>query len=89
MGPLAYETDVEGPSGVPGDPASRWIAVNVEPMLMTWPVLGRRPPHAYGTLIEAYTHPLDWPAAQYEGYTPEGREALRVRPYRMELWRRE
>ena len=28
----------------------------------------------------------DW-SAPYR--TPEGREALRVRPYRMELWRRE
>lgn len=88
-GPLAYDGTIEGPHGDPGDVTSAYIALNVEPMLMTWPVKGVRDVAIAGHLVESYPHPLAWPALQYEGYTAEAREALRSKPFRMELWQKD
>jgi len=88
FGPLAYDRTLDGPQGIAGEETSRYVALNVEPNVMPWPVLGLRDVVREGTLVESYPHPLAWPAAQYEGFTQAGRAALRARPYRMELWRR-
>jgi hypothetical protein len=83
-GTHAYGQTADGWDGT-SEGHSRYLALNVRNAGPPWPVTGLRDEKPAGCAVEAYPHPLAWAGYQYEGYTEQGRAAVRARPFLMAL----